>query len=154
MNSEFKTPLRGRSCGIVRAPPDVCYPDSLAVLQSPGQIRGKSSMASIEEFPRGDMAKLEAEVTGVVSRVGVTAEAVTRELESAAKEIEAMGAELISAVKKWEAITTDVNNVIRDAAEAYRQQGKKMFERIEESALFTEDVRKSCEDVKRRLIEG
>jgi hypothetical protein len=77
-----------------------------------------------------------------------------QEYESAAKEIEAMGAELISAVKKWEAMTADVNNVIRDTAEAYRQQGKKMFERIEESALFTEDVRKSCEDVKRRLIEG
>jgi hypothetical protein len=111
-------------------------------------------MTSIEKFPGVDMAKLEAEVTEV-SRVGaLTAEAVMQEYESAAKEIEAMGAELISAVTKFEAMTTDVNNVIRDTAEAYRQQGKKMFERIEESALFTEDVRKTCEDVKRRMIEG
>jgi ribose 5-phosphate isomerase len=111
-------------------------------------------MASIEQFPGADMAKLEAEVTEV-SRVGaLTAEVVMQEYESAAKEIEAMGAELISAVKKFEAMTTDVNNVIRDTAEAYRQEGKKMFERIEESALFTEDVRKTCEDVKRRMIEG
>jgi len=110
-------------------------------------------MASIEKFPGVDMAKLEAEVTEV-SRVGaLTAEAVMQEYESAAKEIEAMGAELISAVTKFEAMTTDVNNVIRDTAEAYRQEGKKMFERIEESALFTEDVRKTCEDVKRRMIE-
>ena len=110
-------------------------------------------MSSIENFPRVDMAKLEAEVTEV-SRVGVTAEAVMRDYESAAKEIEAMGAELISAAKKWEAMTADVQNAIRDTAAAYRQEGKKIFERIEECALFTEDVRKTCEDVKRRMIEG
>jgi hypothetical protein len=141
-------------------------------------------MASIEKFPRAkavDMAKLEAEVTGAlpiktvppvhseqmpdyvehlegVSRVGaLTAEAVVRDYESAAKEIEAMGAELISAAKKCEAMTADVHNAIafmRDTAEAYRQEGKKIFKRIEECALFTENVRKTCEDVKRRMVEG
>jgi hypothetical protein len=102
-------------------------------------------MASIENFPRVDMAKLEA---------ALTAEAVKREYESAAKEFEAMGAELISAAKKCEALTTDVQNTIRDTAEAYRQEGKKIFNQIEESALFTENVRKACADVKRRMIEG
>jgi ribose 5-phosphate isomerase len=111
-------------------------------------------MASIENFPRVDMAKLEAEVTAEVPRVGVTVEAVKREYESAAKEFEAMGAELISAAKKCEALTTDVQNMIRDTAEAYRREGKKIFERIEECAFFTENVRKTCEDVKRRMIEG
>ena len=107
-------------------------------------------MASIEKSPRVDMAKLEAEVTEV-SRVGVTAEAVMRDYESAAKEIEALGTELISAVKKWEAMTAVAHNSVRDTAEAYRQEGKKIFERIEECALFTEDVRKTCEDVKHRI---
>src|SRR6516165_11611616 len=106
--------------------------------------RRKSAMASIENFPRVDMAKLEA---------ALTVEAVKREYESAAKEFEAMGAELISAAKKCEALTTDVQNTIRDTAEAYRQEGKKLFNQIEESALFTENVRKTCEDVKRRMIE-
>jgi hypothetical protein len=101
-------------------------------------------MASIENFPKVDMAKLEA---------ALTAEAVKREYEAAAKEFEAMGAELISAAKKCEALTTDVQNTIRDTAEAYRQEGKKIFNRIEESALFTENVRKTCEDVKRRMTE-
>jgi len=111
-------------------------------------------MASIENFPRVDMAKLEAKVTEV-SRVGaLTAEAVMQDYEAAAKEIEAMGAELVSAVKKFETMTTDVQNTIRDTAEAYRQEGKKIFERIEECAVFTEDVRKTCEDVKRRMIEA
>jgi hypothetical protein len=101
-------------------------------------------MSSIENFLRVDMAKLE---------VAITAEAVKREYESAVKEFEAMGAELISAAKKCEALTSDVQNMIRDTAKAYRQEGKKIFERIEECALFTEDVRKTCEDVKRRMME-
>ena len=101
-------------------------------------------MAGIENIPRVDMAKLEA---------ALTAEAVKREYESLAKEFEAMGAELISAAKKCEALTADVQNTIRDTAEAYRQEGKKIFERIEECALFTEDVRKTCETVKRRMTE-
>jgi phosphate uptake regulator len=102
-------------------------------------------MAGIENIPRVDMAKLEA---------ALTAEAVKREYESAAREFEAMGAELISAAKKFEALTADVQNMIRDTAEAYRQEGKKLFNRIEESALFTENVRKTCEDAKRRMTGG
>ena len=110
-------------------------------------------MASIEEFPRVDMAKLEAEVT--LPRVSaVTAETVTRDFESALKEIEAMGAELISVAKKCEAMTTDVQSTIRETAAAYRQEGKKIFELIEERALSTEDIRKTCGDAIRRMREG
>jgi hypothetical protein len=88
-------------------------------------------------------------------RIGApTAEAVMRDYESAAKEIEAMGAELLSAAKKWEAMTADVRNAIRNTAEAYREEGEKIFELIEKCALYTEDVRKTCEDLKRGAIEG
>jgi hypothetical protein len=143
-------------------------------------------MANIEKFPRNkalDLARLEADVTAAlpalplrtappvhpeplpdyvehregVSRVGaLTAEAVVRDYEAAAKEIEAMGAELVSAAKKCEAMTADVHNAIafmRDTAAAYREEAKKIFKRIEECALFTEDVRKTCENVKRRMME-
>jgi pyruvate/2-oxoacid:ferredoxin oxidoreductase beta subunit len=110
-------------------------------------------MASIEKFPRVDMAKLEAEVT--LPRVSaITAETVTRDFESALKEIEAMGAELISVAKKCEAMTTDVQSTIRETAEAYRQEGKKIFELIEERALSTEDIRKTCGDAILRMREG
>jgi len=81
-------------------------------------------------------------------------EALMRDYVSAVEEFEAMGAELIGAAKKSEAITADVQNAIRATAEAYRQEGKKIFDRIEECALFTENVRKTCEDAKRRMIEG
>ena len=143
-------------------------------------------MANIERFPRNkavDLAKLEADVTAAlpaspgaappalpgplpdyvehregVSRVGqLTAEAVVRDYEAAAKEIEAMGAELIGAAKKCETMTVEVHNAIaylRDTAIAYREEAKKIFKRIENCAMFTEDVRKTCETIKRRMMEG
>ena len=144
-------------------------------------------MASIEKFPRThalDLAKLEADVKSAlpalpvraappalseplpdyvehregVSRVGqLSAEAVVRDYEAAAKEIEAMGAELVSAAKKCEALTAEVHTAIafmRDTAASYREEAKKIFKRIEDCALFTEDVRKTCETVKRRMMEG
>ncbi|SRR5579871_1646678 len=143
-------------------------------------------MTNIEKFPRTkalDLAKLEADVTSAlpgvpvrptsavpseplpeyvehregVSRVGqLTAEAVVRDYEAAAKEIEAMGAELISAAKRCEAMTAEVHTAIafmRDTAASYREEAKNIFKRIEECALFTEDVRKTCETVKRRIME-
>lgn len=93
-----------------------------------------------------------------VPRVGaLSAEAVVRDFEAAAKEIEAMGAELISAAKKCEAMTAEVHSAIsymRDTAAAYREEAKKIFKRIEDCALFTEDVRKTCENVKLKMMEG
>jgi L-rhamnose isomerase len=90
-----------------------------------------------------------------VSRVGaLSAEAVVRDYESAAKEIEAMGAELIDAAKKCEAMTAEVHSAIafmRETAAAYREEAKKIFKRIEDCSQFSEDVRKTCEDVRRRM---
>ena len=139
-------------------------------------------MASIERLQRTaplDLARLEKDVIaslpvirGIppdpmpdyvehqegVTRVGaLTAEAVVRDYEAAAREIEAMGAELIGAAKKCEAMTAEVHNAIafmRDTAASYREEAKKIFKRIEECAIFTESARKTCETVKPRMIEG
>ena len=93
-----------------------------------------------------------------VSRAGaLSAEAVVSDYETAVREIESMGAELIDAAKKCEAMTTEVHDAIafmRDTAAAYREEAKKIFKRIEDCALFTQDVRKTCEEVKRRMVEG
>src|SRR6516165_3718961 len=89
-----------------------------------------------------------------VPRVGaLSAEAMVCDHESAAKEIEAMGAELISAAKKCEAMTAEVHTAIAymcDTAAAYREEARKIFKCIEDCALFTEDVRKTCETIRRR----
>jgi len=134
-------------------------------------------MASIERFLSVDM---EAEVTEAPpvegappvhsepipdcvehveegSQGATKADAVMRDFESALKEIEAMGADLTSLAKKCEAMTLDVQNVtalIASTAEAYRREGKKIFERIEECTASTDDVRRRCEDIKRRIIKG
>ncbi len=138
-------------------------------------------MGSIEQLRKStdvDLAQLEADITGArsggslasialpeyvehqqgVSRAGaLSAEAVVRDYETAAREIESMGAELIDAAKKCEAMTTEVHDAIafmRDTAAAYREEAKKIFKRIEDCALFTQDVRKTCVEVKRRMVEG
>jgi L-rhamnose isomerase len=137
-------------------------------------------MNNVEQLRKStdvNLAQLEADITAVrsgsslasitlpdyvehqegVSRAGaLSAEAVVRDYEAAAKEIEAMGAELIGAAKKCEAMTAEVHNAIaymRETATAYREEAKKIFKRIEDCALFTQDVRKTCEDVKRRMME-
>jgi hypothetical protein len=90
-----------------------------------------------------------------VPRVGaLTAEAVVRDYETAAKEIEAMGAELVDAARKCEAMTAEVHSAIayvRDTAAAYRADAKKIFKRIEDCALLTEQVRKTCESIKQKI---
>jgi len=138
-------------------------------------------MGSIEQLRKStdvNLAQLEADITGArsggslasialpeyvehqqgVSRAGaLSAEAVVRDYETAAREIESMGAELIDAAKKCEAMTTEVHDAIafmRDTAAAYREEAKKIFKRIEDCALFTQDVRKTCGEVKRRMVEG
>ena len=67
-----------------------------------------------------------------------------------------MGAELIEAAKRCETMTAEVHTAIaymRETAAVYREEAKKLFKRIEDCALFTQDVRKTCEDVKRRMME-
>jgi hypothetical protein len=138
-------------------------------------------MGNIEQLKRSaevGFAQLEADISAVrsggslasialpdyvehqqgVSRVGaLSAEAVVRDYEAAAREIESMGAELIDAAKKCEEMTAEVHNAIaymRDTAAAYREEAKRIFKRIEDCAVFTQDVRKTCEEVKRKMSEG
>jgi hypothetical protein len=90
-----------------------------------------------------------------VSQVGsLSAEAVVREYEAAAKEMEAMGAELLEAARKCEAMTAEVHKTmafVKDTATAYREDAKKMFTRIEECALLSEQVRKTCEEMRNKI---
>jgi hypothetical protein len=90
-----------------------------------------------------------------VSWVGLlSSEAVVREYEAAAKEMEAMGADLISAAQRCEAMTAEVHKTIalmQETATAYREDAKKMFTRIEECALLSEHVRKTCEEMRQKI---
>jgi hypothetical protein len=84
----------------------------------------------------------------------LSAEAVVREYEAAAKEIEGMGAELIERVKQCEAMTRDalaVTEEIKDTAARYREEAKRIFLQIENCTLMTAEVRKTCTELKEKI---
>lgn len=84
----------------------------------------------------------------------LSAEAVVREYEAAAKDIEALGAELIEHVKQCEAMTRDalaVTEELKQTAGRYREEAKRIFQEIENCSLVTAEVRKSCAEMRDRI---
>ena len=84
----------------------------------------------------------------------LSAEAVVREYEAAAKEIEGMGAELIERVKQCEAMTRDalaVTEEMKETAARYREEAKRIFVQIENCSLMTAEVRKTCGELKEKI---
>jgi chromatin segregation and condensation protein Rec8/ScpA/Scc1 (kleisin family) len=84
----------------------------------------------------------------------LTAEAVIREYEAAAKDIEEMGVELIERVKQCEAMTRDalaVTEEMKETAARYRAEAKRIFLQIEDCSLMTAEVRKTCAELKERI---
>jgi hypothetical protein len=84
----------------------------------------------------------------------LSAEAVVREYEAAAKDIEAMGGELIERVKQCEEMTRDafaVTEEMKDTAARYREEAKRIFLQIENCSLVTAEVRKTCTELKEKI---
>jgi hypothetical protein len=84
----------------------------------------------------------------------LSAEAIVREYEAAAKEIEAMGAELIERVKQCENMTRDALSVteeMKETAARYREEAKRIFLQIESCSQVTAEVRKTCTELKERI---
>jgi hypothetical protein len=84
----------------------------------------------------------------------LSAEALVREYEAAAKDIEAMGAALIERVKQWEAMTRGafaVTEEMKETAARYREEAKRVFIEIENCALMTAEVRKTCNELNEKI---
>ena len=84
------------------------------------------------------------------------AEAVVREYEAAAKEIEGMGAELIERVKQCETMTKNAlaaTEEMKETAARYREEAKRIFMEIENCTRMTEEVRKTCTDLKEKIAQ-
>lgn len=90
-----------------------------------------------------------------VTEIGkLSAEAVVREYEATAKEIESMGAELIERAKQCEAMTRDalaVSAELKDIAARYREEAKRVFDHIEACSLMVAEARKTCTDLKDKI---
>ena len=84
----------------------------------------------------------------------LSAEAVVREYEAAAKEIESIGAELIARVTQCETMTRNALAVIeelRETAKRYREEAKRVFVQIEECSQISAEVRKTCVELKEKI---
>jgi hypothetical protein len=84
----------------------------------------------------------------------LSAEAVVREYEIAAKEIEVMGAELINLVKQCEAVTRNAFNVteeLKETAGRYREEAKRVFRQIENCSQVTAEVRNVCTELREKI---
>lgn len=95
----------------------------------------------------------------------LSAEALVKDFEKTAKDIEAIAADLVQASQKcaaelsdltakYSAMMTEIENVVAhvtDTAAAYRDEAKLVFVRIEDTTLMTEEVRRLSEEMRGRV---
>jgi hypothetical protein len=80
------------------------------------------------------------EQTDGTAKIGqLSAEAIVREYEAAAKEIEAMGAEVLEGVN--------------ETAARYREEAKRIFLEIQNCSAVTTEVRKLCLEMKNKIAD-
>lgn len=84
-----------------------------------------------------------------VTEIGkLSAEAIVKEYEVTAKEIEAMGEVVRDMVQRCEQLTTSASSMFKDIktmAMQYRKAGKRIFNEIESCSSATNEVRRLCE---------
>ena len=84
----------------------------------------------------------------------LSAEAVVREYEAAAKDIEKLGEELAAHVKQCEAMARDalkVTDELKETANRYRDEAKRVFLQIESCSKMTSEVRKICLELRDKI---
>jgi hypothetical protein len=90
-----------------------------------------------------------------VTEIGkLSAEAMVREYEATAKEIEAMGEVVKDMVRRCEQLTMSASAMLEDVkttAIHYRKEGKRMFNEIESCSNITEEVRRTCETFRDKI---
>lgn len=78
----------------------------------------------------------------------LSAEAIVKEYEETAKEIEAMGDVVREMVQRCEQLSGSASSMLKDikaTAARYRKEGKRMFTEIESCSSATDEVRRLCE---------
>lgn len=84
----------------------------------------------------------------------LSAEAIVKEYEETAKEIEAVGDLVKDMVQRCEQLTGSASAMLKDikaTATRYRKEGKRMFDEIESCSTTTEEVRRLCEGFRDKL---
>jgi hypothetical protein len=90
-----------------------------------------------------------------ISEIGkLSAEAIVREYEETAKEIEAMGGVVREMVQRCEQLSATASNMLKDirgTAARYRKEGKRIFNEIESCSSATDEVRRMCETFRDKI---
>jgi|tagenome__1003787_1003787.scaffolds.fasta_scaffold20756813_2 hypothetical protein len=135
--------------------------DSLGVIERAiqagarsGSISNSSSRPTRADETDPNMPDYVEHREGVTEIGKLSAEAVVREYEATAKEIESMGLELVERVKACEAMTRDtllVTHELNEIAARYRKEAKRVFEHIENCSLLVAAARETCGELKDKL---
>jgi hypothetical protein len=122
-----------------------------AVQQRPPHIQALEAAPLLPRPPLPDYVSHRDDV----SEIGkLSAEAIAREYEVTAKEIEAMGEVVRDMVQRCEQLTTSASSMLKDikaTAARYRQEGKRIFDEIESCSSATDEVRKLCEGFRDKI---
>jgi len=90
-----------------------------------------------------------------VSEIGkLSAEAIVKEYEETAKEIEAMGGVVREMVQRCEQLSSAAAAMLKDiksTAARYRKEGKRIFNEIESCSSATDEVRRMCETFRDKI---
>lgn len=90
-----------------------------------------------------------------VTEIGkLSAEAIVKEYEATAKEIEAMGEFVKEMVQRCEQLTASSAAMLKDiklTAMRYRKEGKRMFNEIESCSTTADEVRRLCESFRDKV---
>ena len=84
----------------------------------------------------------------------LSAEAVIKEYEETAKEIEAIGEFVKDMLQRCEQLAMSSSTMlkdIKDTAARYRKEGKRMFQEIERCSSTTDEVRRLCESFRDKI---
>jgi hypothetical protein len=90
-----------------------------------------------------------------VSEIGkLSAEAIVKEYEETAKEIEAMGGVVREMVQRCEQLSATASAMLKDikgTATRYRKEGKRIFNEIEACSSVTDEVRRMCDSFRDKI---
>ncbi len=122
-----------------------------AVLQKPPHIQ------AVDYAPRTPAPPVPDYVShgeGVTEIGKLSAEAIVKEYEETAKEIEAVGEVVREMVQRCEQLTSSASNMLNDiktTAARYRKEGKRMFNEIESCSTTADEVRRLCESFRDKV---
>jgi signal transduction protein with GAF and PtsI domain len=120
------------------------------MLQRPPRIQAVESMPKALTVPDYVSHREDATEIGKLS-----AEAIVREYEVTAKEIEAIGEFVREMAQRCEQLATSASAMLKDikaTAARYRKEGKRIFNEIESCSSATDEVRQLCETFRDRIV--